>query len=143
MTYKVFERKIIRTGTPSISISKIGRLGINQHAAKYLRQNAVEYVLLLWDEDERQMAIRPITKKDARAYTLSYDKKGKGGGAGFFGKTFFDFINYNYEATRSFPAVWNESEGILEVPLPADAFKAGAEQKVLTLTAQKKGARQN
>jgi hypothetical protein len=143
MGYSVFERKIVRTGNPAISISKIGRLGINQHAAKYLRQNAVEYVLLLWDADKRQMAIRPITKKDTRAYTLTYDKKGKGGGAGFFGKSFFDFINYNYGETRSFPASWNENEEILEVPLPADVFKEEGQPKLLTLTAQKKGARQN
>ena len=142
MGYEVYERKIVRTGNPSISISKIGRLGINQHAAKYFRQNAVEFVLLLWDKDARQMAIRPLTKKDARAYAVTYDKKGKGGGAGFFGKTFFDFIEYDYAETRSFPAVWNESEGILEVKLPAEAFKNKVESnRVLPLTGQKRAAR--
>lgn len=114
---------------------------MNQHAAKPFGQNAVEFVLLLWDEPLRRMAIRPITKKDSRAYLLAYDKKGKGGGAGFFAKTFFDHINYDYTETRTHTAEWNDTEGILEVQLPADAFKAETESKVLSLAAQKQGAK--
>jgi hypothetical protein len=140
MGYKVFERKIIRTGNPTLSIGKLGRFGLNAFSAKYFRDTAVEFVLLLWDEETRRLALRPTSKKDGKAFTLKYDKQGRGAGAGFFAKSFLEYINYDYSTTRTLPAEWNENQGILEVQIPDEAFRAEKESKVFTLTASKQAA---
>jgi len=140
MGYKVYERKVIRTGSPTLSIGKLGRIGLNQFSAKYFRDTAVEFVLLLWDEESRRMALRPSSKKDSKAFTLKYDKVGQGAGAGFFAKSFLEFINYDYGTTRILPAEWNENQGILEVQLPDEAFRVEKQPRVFALSGQKQTA---
>src|SRR5690348_15937302 len=99
MAYEIFTRKVIRAGLPTLTITKLGRLSLNKTATVMLEKNAVEYVLVLWDKDDRKIAIRPITKKDPRAYSVTYGVKGNG--AGFSAKTFCDYINLDYTQSRS------------------------------------------
>ena len=120
MAYEVFTRRIARAGNPVISISKLGRIGINQHGARLLKNNGVEFVLLMWDKDRRRIAIRPISIREGRAYKLTFSPDNKGSGAGFSAKTFFDYLEYDYSETRSFNADWNETEGILEIAIPKE-----------------------
>ncbi|HEX3560450.1 MAG TPA: hypothetical protein VHU19_14680 [Pyrinomonadaceae bacterium] len=140
MGYEIFTKKTARFGTPAVSLSKEGRIGINSPAAEYFRQNAVEYVLLLWDKEQRKIALRPITKKDSRAYSLGYDKPGKQGGAGFTAKTFFNFIGYESKETKSLPASWNEGEGMLEIEIPAECIKEDKKARLLPLQPAQKAA---
>jgi len=121
MAYEIFTREVIRTGSPRISVNTLGRVGINQAATKILKDNAVEFVLLLWDKERNKIAIRPITKKDKRAYIVTFAPKGNG--AGFSAKTFFKYIGYDYAETRSLAAEWNENEGILEIDVPPENLK--------------------
>lgn len=118
MAYEVFARKVVRTGTPAISINSLGRIGINQSATEILRKNAVEYVLLLWDKDELKIGIQQGLKTDKRAYCLAFSKKGSG--ASFSAKTFFTHIKYDFSETRSFTAEWNPKEKMLEIELTKD-----------------------
>ena len=129
MPYKVFEKKIVRNSSPTLSIGKFGRIGLNRSSAKYFRDTAVELVLLLWDEDARRIALRPTSKKDNKAYTLRFDKEGLGSGAGFFAKSFFHHIGYDYGETRIMPAEWNENQQILEVQLPDEAFSTSTSKE--------------
>src|SRR4051812_28365656 len=78
--YEVFSRKISRVGTPMLTITKLGRIALNKTATARFERDAVEFVILLWDKESRRIAIRPITKKDARAYRVSYGQKGNGAG---------------------------------------------------------------
>ena len=121
MAFEIFTRKHIRLRDPSISFNRLGRIGLNQAATLTLQKDAVEFVLLLWNETTGVIAIRPITKKDSRAYRISYAKRGNS--AGFSAKTFLDWIEYDYSSTRSFPADWNEGEGRFEIKLLPETLK--------------------
>ncbi|MBI3001950.1 MAG: hypothetical protein HYY46_26355 [Deltaproteobacteria bacterium] len=122
MGYEVFARKVVRTGTPAISINSFGRVGINQSATAILRKNGVEYVLLLWDKDELKIGIQQGPKTDTRAYRLAFSKKGSG--ASFSAKTFFVHINYDFSKTRSFAAEWNPKEKMLEIEITSDGLES-------------------
>lgn len=122
MGYEIFTKDIVRTGSPRITLNTFGRVGINQIGTKLLQDNAVEFVLLLWDKNTNKIALRRISKKDKRAYTISFAKRGNG--AGFSAKTFFMHIGYDFSKTRSYHAEWNESEVMLEIDLEVEAVKS-------------------
>ena len=77
MAWEIFSRKVRRSGTPAVTFNKLGRISLNKTATAILERDAVEFVLLLWDPIKRQVGIRPITKKDQRAYRLSLRKEGQ------------------------------------------------------------------
>src|SRR5262249_19556502 len=97
------------------------RVALNKSATKVLEKDAVEFVVLLWDRESRMVGVRPLTKRDPRAYRVAYGQKGNG--AGFSAKTFMDFIEYDYTVSRSFPVEWNDKEGMLVAQIPAEHFK--------------------
>jgi len=129
MAYEVFSRKTSRIGLPTITFTSLGRISLNKHATAILEKDAVEVVILLWDSEERKVGVRPITKRDSRAYRVSYGKKGNG--AGFSAKTFLDYINYDYSVTRNFPIEWNEREGFFEVQIAEEYFIRDSRQQKL------------
>jgi hypothetical protein len=131
MGYEIFTRKVIRAGSPTVAISKSGKIALNKSSTVTLERNAVEFVLLLWDKDRRKIGIRPITKKDARAYRLKYGPKNNG--AYFSAKTFFDYIGVDYSETRSFPAVWAEDESLLEAEVPTEFMKDEKQQRLIEM----------
>jgi hypothetical protein len=130
MTWEIFTRKTPRRGTPSITFNKLGRIALNKTATVKFENDAVEYVLLLWDPSKRQVGIRPITKKDARSYRLAYGKKGNG--AGFSAKTFMDHIGFDYTESRSVGVKWDEGESMYVAEIPLEYFEKGA-QPLLTI----------
>lgn len=129
MPFEVFSRKTSRLGTPMMTFTTLGRIALNKSATRILEKDAVEFVVLLWDRDARRVGIRPLTKRDPRSYQVSYGKKGNG--AGFSAKTFLDYIEYDYNVSRSFPVEWNEKEGQFEAQIPAEHFKDSKQQKLL------------
>lgn len=131
MPYEIFTRKVVRAKNPTLAISKSGRIAINKAAALIFEKNAVEFVLLLWDKENRKIGIRPITKKDSRAYPVKYGPKNNG--AYFAAKTFFDYVNLDYAETRAFPAVWNEEESILEAQIPAEHLRDERQQRLIEI----------
>lgn len=133
MAWEIFTRKTRRSGAPAITFNKLGRLSLNKSATAILEKNAVEYVLLLWDASKHQIGVRPITKRDARAYTLSYGKKGNG--AGFSAKTFMDHIGYDYTESRSYPAKWDEVEDTFVAEVPEAHLQGGRQQPLLAMEA--------
>ncbi len=131
MAWEIFTRKTRRSGTPSITFNKLGRIALNKTATAILEKDAVEYVLLLWDASKRQVGVRPITKKDQRAYTLAYGKKGNG--AGFSAKTFMDYIGYDYAESRQYPAKWDEAEATFVAEIPAEHLQGRQQQSLLAV----------
>jgi hypothetical protein len=75
--------------------------------------------------------VRPITKKDQRAYTLAYGKKGNG--AGFSAKTFMDYIGYDYLESRQYPAHWDESEAMFVAEVPAEHLQGRRQQSLIAV----------
>jgi hypothetical protein len=134
MPFEVFSRKVRRMASPQVTLTTLGRIALNKSATATLEKHAVENVILLWDAETKRFAIRPIAKKDSRAYRVSYGKKGNG--AGFSAVTFLDYIGYNYKnESRSFPADWNDQEGAFLICLNDEVLG----QKFLPLTAVEGG----
>src|SRR5712691_7182022 len=107
MAFEVFSRKVRRLASPQVTLTTLGRIALNKAATAILEKQAVENVVLLWDLETKRFAIRPISKKDSRAYLVHYGKNGNG--AGFSAVTFLDHIGYNYrDGSNAFPAEWNE-----------------------------------
>ncbi len=121
MAFEIFTRKVQWRGVPSVTFTKMGRFAFNKAATEKLEENAVEDVLLLWDAGKRIIGVRPITKRDSRSYKLRPGKRGNG--SGFSSATFFQYIGYDYSDSRSFPAKWDEDEGIFLIEVPAEHLK--------------------
>jgi len=122
--YEVFARKVPRMGSPVMSFSKIGQVTFNQSAARILqKENVGEYFLILWDSEERMMAIKTTSnKKDPRAYHIRFHPKGNG--ANFSAKTFLDHAGIDYAERRSVPIeIHADREIFIEVKLPDAIFK--------------------
>lgn len=114
-----------------LTVTKLGRIALNKSATIRLEKDAVEFVILLWDQDSRKIAIRPITKKDPRAYRVSYGQKSNG--AGFSAKTFLDFIEFDFTQSRNMPVEWNEQENMYEAQVPTEFFKDSRQRKLIAL----------
>jgi hypothetical protein len=114
-----------------MSFSKIGQLSFNQSAARLLQKDAVEYVLLMWDQEARKLAIKTTSnKRDPRAYRVRYNEKGNG--ASFSCKTFLDYINVDYSERKAIPVeIQGGSEMIVEVRIPDSLFKGVQQPNLL------------
>lgn len=128
MGYQIFTRKRSSSTTPTISVNTKGRIGLNRATTAIFKANAVEFILLLWDADRNRIALRPVVKKDSRAYGVSYAKSA----SMFTAKMFLEHIGYDYSESRSFPAVWNESDNMLEIDIPEEHLR-GSQQKLVAV----------
>ena len=136
--WEIFTRKVRKRGTPAITFSTLGRISLNKAATVPLEKEAVESVLLLWDATSRSVGIRPITKRDDRAYRLAYGKKGNG--AGFSAKTFMDYIGYDYSESRSFPLRWDEHESVYIAEIPSEHLEKREPQSTFSGFSTEKAA---
>jgi hypothetical protein len=119
MSYEVFSRKTPRIVSPAITIHPTGRIYLNQGASAQLVKDAAKRVLLLWDRENLKLAIKPLSKKDNRAYSIAYSHKGSG--STITARGFLAWIGYSTEpGTVTLDAVWNEKEGIFEVKIPPE-----------------------
>ncbi len=128
MPYEVFTRKTRRSGTPTLSFSKLGQITFNQSSASILQKETIEHVLLLWDSSAGKMAIKSTSnKKDPRAYRIRYSSKGNG--ASFSAKTFADYIGVDLSERKSTPIdITPNSEYIIEVKIPEEFFRRRQQQ---------------
>jgi hypothetical protein len=133
--YEIFTRKIPRMGTPMMSFSKLGQFTFNQAAAQILQKEPIEHVLLLWDTEERKIAIKSTSnKKDPRAYRIRYQEKGNG--ASFSAKTFLDYIGIDYSQRRGVIIEINPNhEMVIEVKMPDECFKRKSQPRIVNRTA--------
>jgi hypothetical protein len=118
MAYTIFEKKTPRMGTPVMSFSKIGSITFNQTAARQLERAAVKRILLMWDSEEKKIALKMTSdEKDPRAYTIRFNDKGNG--ASFSAKTFLDFAGINYSQRKAMTIdIMPNKEFIVEVRIP-------------------------
>jgi|SRR5271157_3656229 len=138
--YEVFARKVPRMGSPVMSFSKIGQVTFNQSAARILQKESVgEYFLILWDAEERMMALKSTSnKKDPRAYHVRFHPKGNG--ASFSAKTFMDHAGIDYSARRAVPIeIHPDRETFIEVKLRDEIFKKKVSQPKIVERGPKMG----
>ena len=136
MAFEIFSRKIQRGGGPSLSFTKLGRFSFNKSATTQFEKNAVENVLLMWDQEKRLIGIRPITKKDPRAYKVHYGKKGNG--CGFSASTFLKYIGYKETDSQSVAARWDEQEEMFLVEVPEQYLKGDKEEMLPPVIRERK-----
>jgi len=141
MAFEIFTRKIQRGRSPSVSFTTLGRLGFNKSATALFEKHAVENVLLMWDTEKRLIGIRPIAKKDDRAYKVHYGKRGNG--CGFSAVTFLKYIGYKEGERQTLPAKWDEQESMFIVALPEKLPQKGNEEATSSTTAKKRVKQQN
>jgi len=122
-------------GTPTMSFSKLGQIVFNTLAAQQLQKAAIDHVLLMWDTEERKMAIKSTSnKKDSRAYHLRYHESGNGGN--FSAKTFLDYIGIDYSQRRGMAVEINPNhEVVVEVKIPDEYFKRKNQPRIVNRTA--------
>lgn len=126
MAFVIFNRKTQWGGTPSLTVTKLKRFAFNKSATAQFEKNAVEHVILMWDREKRLIGIRPISKKDQRAYKVHYGKKGNG--CGFSASTFLKYIGYNQNESQTVPARWDEQEAMFIAEVPEQYLQKGQEQ---------------
>jgi hypothetical protein len=137
MGFEIFNRKVQWKGEPAVTLNKLGRVSFNKTASIKLQKEAVENVLLLWDKENRLIGVRPITKKDNRAYKISWSTRGDG--CGFSATTFLKYIGFDTSESRSLPAQWDEQEQIFKVEVPeAYLIKDGVQIKRTKLIRREK-----
>jgi hypothetical protein len=120
MAWEVFTKKVIRTGEPTVTIGKMGRVGMNMTATAILQRNNATHVVLMWDKDERKCAIRIATSHDAGAYSVTYNDKSNG--AGFSAVTFLNYIRYDWRETRAFTAKWDDPNKMFVFAIGTEYF---------------------
>jgi hypothetical protein len=133
--YEVFSRKGPRMGSPMMSFSKQGQICFNTLAAQQLQKATVDHVLLMWDTEERKMAIKVTSnKRDSRAYNVRYHEAGNG--AGCSAKTFLDYIGLDYSQRRGIPVEINANhEMVIEAKIPDEYFKRKTQPRIVSRTA--------
>jgi len=111
VSFELFERKRTHGGPPAVSISKLGMFVINSAAIeKYFSKR--KYVHVYWDKETGKVGLKPLMKKEDKSYNMHYSPKGNVGSMS--ATAFLKHIGYKFKETKSFPATWNEKEGLIE-----------------------------
>jgi hypothetical protein len=127
MAWEVFNRKVILTGEPAVTLGKMGRIAINKFASTVLENNGVRHVQLLFDHELHKCAIKTSSSKAEGAYKLTVGYNGNG--FGFSAVTFLNHIKYDWTETRSFPAEWNADKTMLIFSIPEEHFGATGDRR--------------
>jgi hypothetical protein len=131
MAYTIFEKKSPRLGTTVMSFSRIGSITFNQMTAGQFKKLGVKNVLLMWDPETRQLALKTtLDEKDPRSYVVRYNEKGNG--ASFSAKTFLDYAGINYSHRKSISIdISAEKEFLIEVKIPDSLFGLEEHQETI------------
>lgn len=99
----------------AVTISTRGRLVLNAAAARLFAQRAVKQVLLLWDAQDKRVALQPIDGRDDRLVAVSYSPHA----ASIYAPGFLEHIH----AQRGrYPAIFDATDG-LEFSLNRESVK--------------------
>lgn len=120
MAYELFTRKRSHGGPPAVTVTKNGMFVINSSALeKYMGTN--QFIHVYYDKDAGKVGLKPLAKKVEKAYRLNLSPKGNVGTVS--ATSFLSFIGYEHKDTISFPAEWNQQEGLLEFTIKGSDAK--------------------
>ena len=123
MAYEVFKRTRFKVDEPTLTITPEGRLYFNAAAGRALMAAGIRTVLLLWDTDTNQFAVKATPKRDRNGYAVTFIPSRSS--ASLRAKSFLHHIGWAAKKRETFPATWNEDEKMLETVLPAKFIGAG------------------
>ena len=105
MAFEAFTSGRRITKEPAVSIMKQGGFNFNSGSTKLFKENAVTHLQLMFDKETNRIAFKPCTQETPGAYALRHVKSmGQVSGNAFLNH---HKIPYS-EATRSFPATWQD-----------------------------------
>lgn len=120
MAYELFDSKAVRIGSPALTIQTDGRIALNADVGDIVAALGAKYAQILWDNESLKLAIRPLPKRDARAFKLTF-MKGKRGGY-LTARSFINYIQWKHPRPFTTSVHWNEKEGLLEAVLPREGI---------------------
>jgi hypothetical protein len=127
MAYELSDSKAIRIGSPALTIGTDGRIALNADVGDILSSLGAKYAQILWDREGFRLAIRPLTRRDERAFKLTV-ARGKRG-ASFSAQSFLKYIQWEPLDRFTTGIHWNEKEGLLEAILPRERIGAAVHGK--------------
>ena len=93
---------------------KQGNFGLNAAVVKILKEQHIEFVILMFDRDANRVALKPAKKGDPGAYQIRQQK----GSAQVSALAFLKNYNIAFrDATKAYPAAWSDEFGMLIVQL--------------------------
>jgi len=114
LAFELFNRKRTHGGPPAVSITRFGMFVVNSSAIeKYFHNH--KYAHIFWDKEGNRIGIKPLVRKEEKSYSIHYSPKGNVGSLS--ATAFIKYIGYQNKETESFPATWNDREGLLEFRL--------------------------
>ena len=123
MPYELFDKKRTHGGPAAVSVTKYGNFVINSAAIELLQKRP--YLQVYWNKDEGKVAFKPVKNiSEPQSYHVNYSPKGSVGSIS--GTAFLKHVGYSLKETKSFPATWNDKEGLLEFQL---VVKGGAQKR--------------
>lgn len=124
MGYEPFQRTGVRVESPVLAIAPDGRIVLNAAATRTLAHAGVKHVVILWDKGNRHMALKATTKTDKNGFAVSLLSSGHS--SSLRAKSFLMHVGWMAAQRETLPATWNESQRMLEVELPAEHLRPGA-----------------
>jgi hypothetical protein len=118
MGYEVFDSKVMRVGSPALTIQADGKIALNADVGDLLGPLGAKYVQILWDSESCKLAIRPLSKQAQRAFKLSFFRGKRG--SSLSARSFLKYIQWQSSKAVTIPVHWNEKEGLLEADLPRE-----------------------
>jgi hypothetical protein len=118
MVYELFDNKAARIGSPALTIHANGSISLNADVGDTVASLGAKYAQILWDRERLRLAIRPIPKRDANAFKITF-LKGKRG-VNLSARSFLNYIRWQQSKPFTTAVHWNEKEGLLEAVLPRE-----------------------
>jgi hypothetical protein len=115
MAYEAFTRTSVRISEPALTFTATGRIVLNAAATRVILEAGIKSVLLLWDKDNKKIALKATTKTDKNGFAISTTR---GYSGSLRAKSFLSHIGWSPTQRQTLTAVWNQKERMLEVALP-------------------------
>jgi hypothetical protein len=127
MAYEIFDSKATRSRSPGLTIRADLRIAFNADARNLFTSVGAKYAQILWDRESLRLAIRPLTKPEARAFKLTFPNIRRG--PTIAAQSFLRYIEWQAGEPFTTAVNWNEKEGLLEAALPRERVGVVAQGK--------------
>jgi hypothetical protein len=115
MAYTIYDKKNSRVLPLAVTITAAGRISLNAPLTRIFHKNAFKAVLLLFDSGEKRIALRPVTTKDTRSYSLSYGPDLSQ--VSLSGRSFLKEFGWDGKVHK-IPAHWDADKSVVEFNMP-------------------------